>query len=78
MVQLLTLFLLGLGGGVTASSGSGSTSGCGSGADVGDEFADILSLEGLGVKAGPVALNGVSAGLDDLGEFLILRDTRVK
>ena len=77
MVQLLTLFLLGLGWGVTAG-GCGSTGWCGSGANVGDEFADILSLEGLGEKAGPVALNGVSAGLDDLGEFLILRDTRVE
>ena len=72
---LLGLFWLGLllgsASGGSASSGSGSCSG-GTRANVREKLGNVLTLEGLGEESGPVALNGVSASLDDLAEFLFL------
>ena len=62
-------------GGSTASggtTGSSATSSWGTSADVGEELGDVLTFKGLGEESGPVALNGVTAGLDDLAEFLLL------
>ena len=72
MILTGLLFLSGLASsGVTTGRG-GTTSGGGGGSNVGEESSDVLSLEGLGEEAGPVALDSVAGGLDDLGEFLIL------
>ena len=74
----LGLLLLGLllfcGGCVIRSSATGgraSTAATPS-ANIGQKLGNVLSLEGLGEEAGPVALNGVSASLDDLAEFFFL------
>ena len=74
----LGLFLLGLlllsGGCVTtSSSATGSrASTATTSANIGEKLGNVLSLEGFGEEAGPVALNGVSASLDDLAEFFFL------
>ena len=67
-MQLLTL----LGGGSSAGTGSGTSSSGGSGSDSGEELGDILSLHGLSEKRGPVGLNLVVGGLEDLAELLLL------
>ena len=79
---LLRLLLLGLllCGSSTASggtTGSSATSSWGGSADVGEELGDVLTFKGLGEESGPVALNGVTAGLDDLAEFLLLLESSV-
>ena len=72
MILTGLLFLSGLASsGVTTGSG-GTTSGGGGRSNVGEESSDVLSLEGLGEETGPVALNSVSASLNDLAELLFL------
>ena len=71
-VLLGLLGLLFLGRLSSGTSGTGGSGGGGSGADVGEELGDVLTLEGLGEKAGPVAFNGVAGGLDHLVQFLLL------
>ncbi len=56
----------------TGSRGTTSGSSGGSGANVGKELGDVLSLHGLGEKTGPVRLNLVVGGLEDLAELLLL------
>ena len=76
LLGLCLLLLLGLSWGSfsSATSGSGSTGwGSATSSDVGEELGDVLALEGLGEEAGPVALDGVTAGLDDLAELLLLK-----
>ena len=68
---LFLLLLLLLGGSITASSGGIASGGGGtSGANVGEDGGDILALEGAAEEAGPVTLNLVARGLDDLGELV--------
>ena len=72
---LLLLLLLGGSGGTSGSDGgttSGGSSNGGSGANVGEELLNILTLEGLGEERGPVGLDLVAGGLDDLGELVSL------
>ena len=72
LILTLLFLLLGLAStGVTTGGGGTTSGGCGR-SDVREELRDVLSLEGLGEEAGPVALDIVAGGLDDLGEFLIL------
>ena len=76
LLGLLFLGLLLSGSSATSSgtTGSGASSG-GTSADVGEQLGDVLTLEGLGEEAGPVALDGVSGGLDDLAKFFLLITT---
>ena len=60
LLDLGNLLLDGSLSGGTTGSGGTSSGGGGTRADVGKELSDILSLEGLGEKSGPVAFNGVS------------------
>ena len=54
-------FLLGFFSGGSGGGGTSSTSGSGgTGGDVSEELGNILSLEGLGEKSGPVGFDGVS------------------
>ena len=74
-VSLFLLGLLFLHSGGLGGSGNGGTHGDsngGSWADVGEEVLDVLSLEGLGEEGGPVCLNLVAGGLDDLSELVTL------
>ena len=67
------LFLLGSGSGGIGNGGThGDGSNGGSWADVGEEVLDVLSLEGLGEEGGPVCLNLVAGGLNDLSELVTL------
>jgi hypothetical protein len=69
------LFLLGSGswgGGNGGAHGDGGSNG-GSGADVGEEVLNVLSLKGLGEEGGPVGLNFVAGGLNDLSELVTLK-----
>jgi len=75
----LFLLLLGLlvgGGGLGGGGSGGTTSGGGGGTSVLKHVSDVLSLEGLGEKAGPVAFDRVSASSDDLFQFLF-RDLKL-
>ena len=69
--MLLTFLLGGFSASATGRS-STSSGGGGGGADVREELANVLSLQCLGEETGPVALNCVSASLDDLVQFLFL------
>lgn len=71
---LLRFLLLGflLGSGRSSATSATSGSGGGTRANIGEQLGDVLTLEGLSEEAGPVAFNRVSAGLDDLAEFLLL------
>ena len=64
----ISLFLLGS----LLLLGRGGSNG-GSGADVGEEVLNVLSLEGLGEEGGPVSLNFVAGGLNDLSELVTLK-----
>ena len=70
---LLGLLLLRSGRVISSTAGSGRASTAATpSANIGQKLGNVLSLEGLGKEAGPVALNGVSASLDDLAEFFFL------
>lgn len=73
--MLLLTRLLFRGGRISAASRSSTSSRSGGSrgrADVSQQFADVLSLQGLGEQAWPVAFNCVSASLDDLLELFFL------
>ena len=69
---LLGLLLLSSGRVIRSSAAGSSATTAATSADIGQKLGNVLSLEGLGEEAGPVALNGVSASLDDLAEFFFL------
>ena len=55
---------------------TGSSATASHGTDIGEESADVLSLEGLSEKTWPVALDCVSASLNDLAELFFLLSKR--
>ena len=72
-MPILTDFLLGCRGiGFARGGGGASTTSSGGAADAGEKGGDVLSLKGLSEEAGPVALDRVSASLDDLVKLLLL------
>ena len=60
-------------GGSSLSGGSASGDSDGSSGDAGEQVADVGSLESLGEHAGPVSIDLVAGGSDDLGELVSLR-----
>ena len=73
LLDLLLLFFLfffgGSRGSWTGSSGSSTWGGAG---NVGEEITDVGGLQSLGEEHGPVWLDGVSGGLDNLVQLLSL------
>ena len=69
---LLGLLLLSSGRVSRSSAAGGRASTAATSADIGQKLGNVLSLEGLGEETGPVALNSVSASLNDLAELLFL------
>lgn len=74
----LGLLLLGLlfhlgATGTSISCGCGTAAATATGANIRQKLGDVLSFEGFGEEAGPVALYGVAASLDDLAEFFFLQ-----
>ncbi len=66
---LLNLLCFGDGGSDGGCGGNGGTT-SGGRASVGEELTDVLSAKSLSEKAGPVSLNRVAGGSDDLVQFL--------
>ena len=56
----LFFLLFGFSSGSGTTSGGSTTSSGGTSGNVSEELGDILSLEGLGEKSGPVGFDGVS------------------
>ena len=80
LLRLLTglfFFLSGSGTGISCTGiTTGSSATASHGTDIGEESADVLSLEGLCEKTWPVALDCVSASLNDLAELFFLLSKR--
>ena len=78
LLRLLTglFFFLSCFGRGTTGITTGSSATASNGTDISEESADVLSLEGLCEKTWPVALDCVSASLDDLAELFFLLSKR--